>query len=237
MCDRVAVLLAGGKGTRLMPYTTNIPKPLVSVGLYPIAEVVIRQLKKNGFSHVYFAVNHLADLIQEKFGDGAGYGMEFRYFQERIPLGTMGPLYAMRDALPDNFIVMNGDVLTDLPFGTFLDEHVQSGSLFTIASKERTHTIDYGILHLNAQDELIGFEEKPSVPFHVSMGVYAANKAILSDIPENEYFGFDHLMLSMLKQNKPVRVVRYGGYWNDIGRPDDYIRAIEDIDSLKGTFL
>lgn len=237
MCDRVAVLLAGGKGTRLMPYTTSIPKPLVSVGLYPIAEIVVRQLKKNGFTDVYFAVNHLADLIREKFGDGSAYGMRFRYFREDTPLGTMGPLQTMRADLPENFIVMNGDVLTDLPFGSFLEEHIRAGSLFTIASKERTHTIDYGILHLGAHDELTGFEEKPSLPYQVSMGVYAANRKVLEDIPAGVYFGFDHLMLSLLEQKKPVRVVRYGGYWNDIGRPDDYLRAIEDVDSLKGTFL
>lgn len=236
MSEKVAVLLAGGKGTRLQPYTTSIPKPLVTVGQYPIAEIVVRQLKKNGFTSVFFAVNHLAHLITDYFGNGERFGMKFRYYQEMEPLGTMGPLRAMQDELPSNFLVMNGDVLTDISFSAFLSAHEQGGCLFTIASKERTHTIDYGILEADENNVLSGFHEKPTIPYLVSMGVYAVSKKVLCDIPENTYFGFDNLMLSLLAQNKKVNVHRYDGYWNDIGRPDDYIRAIEDYETLKGTF-
>jgi len=238
MCDgkKVAVLLAGGKGTRLMPYTAGIPKPLVAVGEYPIAEIVVRQLKKNGFTNIFFAVNHLSHLIEDYFGTGERFGMEFNYYRELIPLSTMGPLRAMQDDLPENFLVMNGDVLTDISFANLLNEHSRSNAIFTIASKERVHNIDYGVLHIDETNALSGFQEKPDISYLVSMGVYAANKAVLTEIPENTFFGFDHLMETLLKKKKRVNVFRYDGYWNDIGRPDDYISALEDIETLKGTF-
>lgn len=234
--SKVAVLLAGGKGTRLRPYTTNVPKPLVSVGQYPIAEIVVRQLKKNGFTDVFFAVNHLSHLIEDYFGGGERFGMSFHYYRELIPLSTMGPLRAMQDDLPENFLVMNGDVLTDISFSGLLQRHIQSGVIFTIASKERTHTVDYGVLSVDESNALSGFQEKPDISYFVSMGVYAASKAVLEEIPENTFFGFDHLMNTLLQKKKRIDVFRYNGYWNDIGRPDDYIAALEDIETLKETF-
>jgi NDP-sugar pyrophosphorylase family protein len=219
-----------------MPYTAGIPKPLVAVGDYPIAEIVVRQLKKNGFTNIFFAVNHLSHLIEDYFGTGERFGMEFSYYRELKPLSTMGPLHLMQSDLPENFLVMNGDVLTDLNFAELLETHTKSGAVFTIASKERVHNVDYGVLHVDETNALCGFQEKPDIAYLVSMGVYAATKAVLAEIPADTFFGFDHLMAALLQGKKRVNVFRYNGYWNDIGRPDDYLSALNDIDKLKDTF-
>ena len=237
MCEKTAVILAGGKGTRLRPYTLAIPKPLVAVGDYPIVEIVIRQLRLNGFTNIIFAVNHQAEIIRAYFGDGKRLGVKIEYVLERKPLGTMGPLCAMTDMLPENFLVMNGDVLTDLKFGDFLSAHIRSKALYTISGYERTQKVDFGVLHVNDEGNLCGFEEKPTLDYLVSMGVYALNKKVLEYIPQDEYFGFDQLMHRLLDAGEDVRVAPHNGYWNDIGRPSDYEQATQDIDSLKGTFL
>lgn len=236
MCEKTAVILAGGKGTRLRPYTITIPKPLVAVGDYPIMEIVIRQLHKCGFRRVILAVNHQAEMIHAYFGDGKRLGVSIEYVLESKPLGTMGPLSFMEEKLPESFLVMNGDVLTDLDFGGFLETHGQSGAIFSISGYQRTQLVDFGVLHTNDNDELCGFEEKPLLHYTVSMGVYALSKRVLTYIPKNAYFGFDHLMLKLIERKEVVRVAPYTGYWNDIGRPSDYEQATKDIVSLKGTF-
>src|SRR5438132_9740917 len=141
--SRRAVVLAGGKGTRLRPYTTVLPKPLMPIGEYPILEVVVRQLVQAGFDRITMAVNHQAELIRAFFGDGSKWGISIDYSLEDKPLGTMGPLRLITD-LPDHFLVMNGDILTDLDFGAFFDQHVAGNHLFTISSHLRQQVIDYG---------------------------------------------------------------------------------------------
>jgi NDP-sugar pyrophosphorylase family protein len=231
MCKRTAVILAGGKGTRLRPYTLAMPKPLVPVGDKPILEIVLKQLAKEGFSDVNLAVNHQAELIEAYCGDGEKYGLHITYFLEDIPLGTMGPLKNM-DNLPENFIVMNGDVLSDISYAAFLEEHEKSRSMFTISSYERKQMVDYGVLNtLNGQ--LTGFQEKPHLTYEVSMGIYAMNRAVLEYIPKNTFFGFDNLMLKLLGANVPVNTKKHNGYWMDIGRPEDYEQAFNDVESQK----
>lgn len=225
MSDR-AVILAGGKGTRLRPYTVAFPKPLMPIGEIPILELVVRQLVQQGFGHITLAVNHQADLIKAFFGDGAKWEVRIDYSLEDQPLGTMGPLRLIND-LPENFIVMNGDVLTDLDYRAFLDAHKKGNNLFTISSYTRNQVSDYGVLEVDQQGLLKGFREKPSVSFQVSMGVYAVSKACLQYIPQGIPYGFDHLMLELIKQNKKVGVHSHEGIWLDIGRPDDYERAID----------
>jgi len=237
MSDRVAVMLAGGKGTRLLPYTTAVPKPLVVIGEYPIAEILIRQLKNDGFTDIYLAVNHQAELIRDYFGDGRKYGIKIRYFFEKTPLGTMGPLSAMREDLPDRFLVMNGDVLTDLSFSKFLTQHNANQALLTISGKQRDEIIDYGVLHVDKSSRLIGFEEKPVLSHTVSMGVYGLCKKTIDYIPKDVYFGFDRLVKLLIDHQEPVEVIIYDGYWNDIGRPADYKQAIQDFKSIKGRLL
>ncbi len=230
-----AVILAGGMGTRLRPYTIVLPKPLMPVGEYPILEVVVRQLAKYGFSRATFAVNHQADLIRAYFGDGRKWGIDIDYSLEREPLGTMGPLKLISH-LPENFLVMNGDILTDLNFNTFYFDHLSSGSIFSISSYERTQKVDYGVLKTDEYKSLLSFTEKPEYYLKVSMGVYMANRDILNHIP-NGFFGFDNLMHSLIKDRCKVSVCAHKGYWLDIGRPDDYMQAIDEFEQLKSKFL
>jgi NDP-mannose synthase len=227
-----AVILAGGRGTRLHPFTIALPKPLVPIGDRPILEIVIRQLIARGFTHVTLAVNHQAEIIRAYFGDGGRWNIKIDYSLEKKPLSTMAPLRLIAD-LPDDFLVMNGDVLTDLAFDRLLDAHSRDQQLFTISAAEREQTIDYGVLRMGADGYLAGFEEKPKIPYCVSMGIYCVNKKVLDLIPQDQSFGFDQLMLKMIAERRRVRTVVHKGYWLDIGRPDDYRQALEDWPTLQ----
>ncbi len=231
-----AILLTGGKGTRLRPYTVVLPKPLMPVGSYSILEIVIRQLSYNGFDHITLAVNHQAEIIKAFCGDGRKWNVKIDYSMEEKPLSTMGPLKLIKD-LPENFLVMNGDILTDLNFESFYNDHVTRKNIFTISSYKRTHAMEYGVLEVNNENKLYGFTEKPTYNFHVSMGIYMLNKKVLDFIPENEKFGFDDLMYLMIEKKILPTVSNFSGYWKDIGRPDDYMEAIEDFDKLKNVLL
>jgi NDP-sugar pyrophosphorylase family protein len=226
--DKRAVILAGGRGTRLRPFTIAIPKPLVPVGDEPVLAIILRQLRAAGFSRVTMAVNHQADLIRAYFGDGSNWGLRVDYSLETMALGTMAPLRLIRD-LPENFIVMNGDVLANLDLGAFFDAHCRSGSLFTISACRREQHIDYGVLEVDPDQGLKRIIEKPTIPYLVSMGIYAVNRRTLELIPENTPFGFDQHVQSILEQHHRVDVIEHKGYWLDIGRPDDYERATEDV--------
>ena len=231
-----AILLAGGRGTRLRPYTVVLPKPLMPIGDYPILEVVIRQLARFGFDHITLAVNHQAEIIRAFFGNGEKWDVRIDYSLETEPLGTMGPLRLI-ESLPEHFLVMNGDILTDLDFGAFHDRHVTSNRLFTISSYEREQRVDYGVLETNTAHTLTGFLEKPVTRYEVSMGIYMVSRGVLPFIVPNTVYGFDNLMRDLLAAQKSVQVERCKGYWLDIGRPDDYAQAIEEFKTLRGRFL
>lgn len=222
-----AIILAGGKGTRLKPYTISLPKPLVPIGDVPILEIIIRQLKKAGFNHVTLTVNHMADIIQAYFGDGSKWQIKIDYSLELKPLSTMGPLTLIPD-LPEDFLVMNGDVLTDLNFEEFYSLHVGRKANFTIASYLRKDKVEYGVLIKNENSELVQFQEKPENDYLVSMGVYMMNKKNLDYIPFDTFFGFDHLMNTLIDKKQYPSIFQFNGYWLDIGRPADYERAIEE---------
>jgi len=166
-----AVILAGGRGTRLRPYTLVLPKPLMPIGEYPILEVIVRQLIKAGFDHITMAVNPQAKLIKAFFLGGEQWGVRIDYSQEAEPLGTMGPLKLIPD-LPKNFLVMNGDILSDIDYARFFDEHVERDDDFTVSSMRRDHKIDYGVLDADESGYLTSFREKPLSSFQVSMGIY-----------------------------------------------------------------
>ncbi len=227
--EKRAVILAGGQGTRLKPYTISLPKPLVPVGSLPIMEILLNQLKLAGFTHITVAVNHLAEIIMAYFQDGKKLGLKIDYSIEDKPLSTMGPLKLIKD-LPDNFLVLNGDVLTDLDFQKFMDNHLNENRLFSISSFVRTDKSEYGVLDINTNHELTEFKEKPEYSFHVSMGIYAVNNKVLDYIPDNTFFGFDHLMHTLLKEKQAVKVIPHSGVWLDIGRPSDYQLAIDTFE-------
>ena len=231
-----AVILAGGTGTRLRPYTVVLPKPLMPIGEYPILEVIIRQLVRQGFTHVTLAVNHQANILKAFFEDGNKWGISIDYSLERKPISTIAPLSLIPD-LPENFLLMNGDVLTDFDHAGFLERHVAGDRLFTIAAARRWQQIDYGVLRIDSSHRLTGFSEKPQTEHLVSMGVYAVNRRILQFVPTETKYGFDDLMKDLLGKDEPVAVEPYEGYWLDIGRPDDYMRAIEEFEQRKLQFL
>ncbi len=231
-----AIILAGGKGTRLKPYTIVLPKPLVPIGELPILEIVLRQLKQQGFTHITIAVNHMAELIMAFFGDGSKWGIKIDYSVEDKPLSTMGPLKLIKD-LPENFLVMNGDILTDLKYSQFFDQHVKQNHLFSISSFTRKDKSEYGILETNEKNTLTAFKEKPESTFEVSMGIYALNRRVLEFIPEDTFFGFDHLMYALIDNKKEVAVVNHDGIWLDIGRPIDFQNAIDLFEKDGNKFL
>jgi len=206
------------------------------IGDYPILEVIVRQIARAGFDRITMAVNHQAELIKAFFGDGRKWGLTIDYSMEETPLSTMGPLKLIPD-LPDNFLVMNGDILTDLDYGAFFTAHTDNKRLFSISSYMREHKIDYGVLEANAASELTGFREKPTSGYLVSMGIYMLSSAVLAHIPEGRPFGFDDLMHALLAKAQTVNVVRFHGYWLDIGRPDDYAQAINEFSEMKEKFI
>jgi NDP-sugar pyrophosphorylase family protein len=231
-----AIILCGGKGTRLKPYTIVLPKSLMPVGEYPIVEVVLRQLVRHGFKHITMAVNHQADLIMAFFGNGKKWNVKIDYSIEDKPLNTMGPLKLIKD-LPDTFLIMNGDVLTDLDYNKFFNYHIKNKNLFTISSFIREEKTEFGILEVKRNNILAGFKEKPIVQYEVSMGVYVASKKILDYIPADKPFGFDELMHKLVNLKQKVAVKRHYGFWLDIGRTDDYAQAINEFETKKSIFI
>jgi NDP-sugar pyrophosphorylase family protein len=237
---RRAVILAGGKGSRLAPYTAVIPKPLLPIGDEAILDLVLRQLRDFGFGDITLAVGHLAHLIQAVIGDGAKRGLTIDYHEEDQPLGTVGPL-ATIDRLDKPFLVMNGDVLTSLDYGDLMDAHVASGNLLTIACHRRTVKIDFGVLHLGEEPArtvpITGFEEKPELGYTVSMGVYVFDPAALEYVDDGAYMDLPDLVLRLIEAGRPVGSYLFDGYWLDIGRHDDYERANAEFESVKATLL
>ena len=230
-----AVILAGGKGTRLRPYTVVLPKPLMPIGEFPILEVIIKQLVAAGFTHITLAVNHQAEIIKAFFMDGNKWGIRIDYSLEDKPLGTMGPLKLIDD-LPKNFLVMNGDILTDLDYADFHDAHIRQNEIFTISSHLREQVIDYGVLE-TIDSRLLGLQEKPRMNYEVSMGVYMVSSRALCFIPADTAYGFDNLMHDLVSAKQNVAVQKFTGYWLDIGRPDDYAQAIDEFESMRSRFI
>lgn len=223
-----AVILAGGKGTRLRPYTTCLPKPLVPVGEQPILAIIIRQLEEAGVKRVTLAVNHLAELIMAFFGNGQKYGVELDYSFEPFPLGTVAPIRLINN-LPEHFLVMNGDTLTDLAYDKVFDSHLRADANLTIACFRRKVSCDFGVLRVDEYSHrVVGFEEKPTYFLDVSMGVYVFSRKLLERIPPNTFYGLDDLVLGMLADSDPINTFHHDGHWLDLGRPDDYDKANND---------
>ncbi len=231
-----AIILAGGKGTRLHPYTVVFPKPLMPVGDYPILEILIRQLKHYGVTDVTMAVGHLKELIQVFFNDGKNWGLSIDYSFEDKPLGTAAPLKLV-DNLHDDFLVMNGDVLSNINFNEFFEFHKKNDAACTIAMYKKKVSINLGVLKTNENNELYDYIEKPDLFYDVSMGIYAFKKEILHHIPDNEYFDFPQLVKKLISEKQKVIGYKFDGYWLDIGTPDDYGKAIEEFNEFSSEFL
>ena len=230
------VILAGGLGTRLAPYTFVIPKPIVPIGSTPILEIVLRQLSRHGFRDVSIALGHMPGIIKAVAGDGSRFGVNISYSEESKPLDTIGPL-SLVDGLTDDFIVMNADLLTDLNFGDLWDYHRAHGDIATIATFVKTTKLELGVLSTDDQNRIVAFEEKPTLHHNVSMGIYAFKKRVLDLIPAGSPYGFDTLMADLFAKGDPVRSYRFTGQWLDIGVPADYEKAHEEFESHRERYL
>ena len=231
-----AVVLAGGKGTRLAPYTTILPKPLMPIGDMPILEIMLRQMRRAGIDEVTLTVGHLAGLLRAFFQDGAQWGLRIDYSSEDQPLGTAGPL-SLLDGLDDTFLVSNGDVLTTLNLKSLIEYHKRSGAIATIASHNRSIKIDLGVLQTNPTQEIVGYIEKPTYDFYVSMGIYVFEPRILDYIPYNQYLDLPNLVLKLIAAGEKVVSYRFDGYWMDLGRVSDYEQAVSDFDLIRPQLL
>jgi NDP-mannose synthase len=232
-----AVILAGGKGVRLRPYTTNIPKPLVPIGdQYAVLEIVLRQLAFQGFKRATIAIGHLGTLIRAFVRDGKQFGLDVDYHEEVTPLGTIGPVIDLLDKLPDHFLLVNGDTLTDLNYAALLEHHIASGAPMTVSTFHRNVQIDFGVLE-DSGGIVTHFVEKPTLYYSVCMGANAISKSALADYPKKIAFGFDQLMLDLLARGTPPATFVFDGIWFDIGRPDDYDEANSRFETLKPILL
>ena len=231
-----AVVLAGGKGTRLAPYTKILPKPLMPIGDMPILEVILRQLKTSGVDEVIITVGYLSQILCAFFQNGERFGLKISYSFEDQPLGTAGPLSLVED-LDETFLVANGDVLTTLEFRDLIQDHKQSGAIATIASHAREVKVDLGVIQFDGSNQVAGYIEKPTYDFFVSMGIYIFEPKVLDYIPHNQYLDFPDLVLRLIEAKQMVRGYIFDGYWQDLGRADDYEQAINDFDELRPQFL
>lgn len=221
-----AVVLAGGRGTRLQPLTTTFPKPLMPVGEMPILELLLRQLKAHGVDHVTLLTGHLAYLIESYFGDGSGIGIGVSYIREQEPLGTAGPLQALRGQMADDFLVMNGDLLTDVDYTALMDQHRRSQALITISTYRRDERIELGVLTYGSDGAITGYDEKPVLHLDISMGLYVLSPRALDHIPDG-YYDMPFLIRDVLAAGERVVGRAHDGAWLDIGRLDDYAEANE----------
>jgi len=224
-----AVILAGGMGTRLRPYTTVLPKPLVPVKDKPIMEIVINQLVKHGIKEIYITTGHLAELIVAYFGSGEKFGIDINYSREEKPLGTAGPLGMIKEELTDTFLMMNGDILTDLNYSEIIEFHKKSKATATIGITKRNVNIDYGVVEFTKEHQINKWIEKPTIDYHVSMGIYVLEPKVLDYIPEDTKYDLPQLVIDLIEKRELVKAFVYEGYWLDIGLVEDYQKAINNM--------
>lgn len=216
-----AVILAGGKGTRLRPYTTVLPKPLVPIGDVPILEVILKQLARRGFREIVISTGHLSELIEAYFGNGQKWGLSIRYVTEPRPLSTAGAL-SLITGLHDNFLVMNGDILTTLPYRALYNFHVARKAAATIGIFAQAIEINYGVVRTRNGDHLDRFEEKPRLNHFVSMGVNVLNRSAIRHIPKEKPMAMPDLLKKLQQKKERVLCYKAAGTWFDIGSIEHY---------------
>jgi NDP-mannose synthase len=222
-----AVVLAGGRGTRLAPFTSVLPKPLMPIGDRAVLEILMEQLAHHGITEIHLCVGHLSHLIRAVVGNQRREGLRVRFVDEQHALGTAGPLRLV-EGLDESFLVLNGDVLTTLDFAELLRFHRDAGHTLTIASHRRELRLDFGVIHRQSESSSLvaRFEEKPELTLTVSMGIYVMEPQVLDYIPEAEHFDFPDLVRKLLDADLPVGSYLYDGIWFDIGLRDDYEQAV-----------
>lgn len=223
-----AVIQAGGYGTRLRPYSLVLPKPLMPVNESPVIEILLKWLRRNNIKEVIITIGYLGHLIRTVCGDGTQWGLNIIYSEESKPMGTVGPLKMIRHYLNDTFLMLNGDLITDLNLRAFTSHHRSRGGVVTVATTIKDVNVDLGVIK-SKNGSVDSFHEKPTMKFQVSMGIYCMEPSVLNLIPSGMPFGFDDLMYTMLDHNMPVNLYKHEGYWMDIGRPEDFLRAQEEL--------
>ncbi|HEX2994063.1 MAG TPA: sugar phosphate nucleotidyltransferase [Anaerolineales bacterium] len=231
-----AVILAGGMGTRLAPYTTVFPKPLMPIGNMPILEIVMRQLANHGIQDITLAVGYLAELLMAYCGDGSRFNVCLDYSREEEPLGTAGPL-ALVPNLDETFLVMNGDLLTTIDYNAMLNCHHSRGAIATLASYQRDVKIDLGVIESNSEGWIADYIEKPTYHFRVSMGIYIFEPEIMRYIPRGQRLDLPDLIKKLMAGGQQVNTFEFNGYWLDIGRHEDYEKAIGVFAENRREFL
>ena len=235
---RQAVIMAGGKGTRLYPYSALFPKPLMPLGDMPILELLLRRLKNVGVREVIIAVNHLRHLIEAYFGDGSKIGLRLRYSNEDKPLGTAGALGNMLDLLDETFFLANGDLLTTMDLRRMAYSHVSERAAASIGIYERENKIDFGLIEFDAKNRLFAYREKPTSKYYVSMGVYILQReAVRPHVFEVDYLDMPNLLLKIKASKGSVVCYRDDCIWLDIGRPDDFALAQQMFEQDREAFL
>ena len=233
-----AVVLAGGLGSRLRPYTTIIPKPLMPLGERPILEILLRQLAHQGFTQVDLCVGYLAHLIRAFFGDGSAFGIHIEYHEEREPLGTIGALAVIPDFSPDEpILVMNGDILTDLDFSDVVARHVERGFDATVCVTRRQVDVDFGVIDVAHDGHMVGYREKPSTEIIVSIGVNVVQASSIAAITPGERIDVPTFMQRLIAEKRHVHCHVIDGFWLDLGRVDDYQEANDLVAAEPGRFL
>jgi NDP-mannose synthase len=221
-----AIILAGGLGSRLKPFTEIIPKPLLPIGEKSVLEIQIERLKKYGFDEIYLATNYKSQYIESFFGDGSRYGVKLKISKEEKPLGTAGPLLLLKDVLNEPFLVMNGDILSLIDFEAFYKFSIEQNSLLTIAIKKEITPFAFGNIFFDG-DLVTDIQEKPDIVMYILAGIYIMKPQIFDHFPVNEYFGMDQLIKLLIKRKLPVSKYDLKEYWLDIGRLGDYEQAQE----------
>jgi len=232
-----AIILAGGKGTRLAPYTTVFPKPLMPIDGMPILEVIVRQLAHFRIKEMVFTVSQQSEpLLSAYFGNGSRYGADIYYSQEKRPLGTAGPLSIIPN-LPESFLVMNGDILTTLNYYKLIQYHRRHKGMVTIAMSQKKVQLELGVMEVNRAHRLTRYVEKPALSYSVSMGIYVFEKRVLKWIPSEKYLDFPELIQKLIKQKEKVVCYPSNDFWLDIGRHDDYEEAQKKFQEMRKKLL
>lgn len=226
-----AVILAGGKGTRLHPYTTALPKPLMPVGDMPILEIIVRQLNHAGIKDLTLSVGHLHSLLRAFFADGERWGVKIDYSLETKPLGTAGPI-ALVDRLNETFLALNGDLLCSLDYRDLLEQHRASGAIATVASYPKEVKIQLGVLETDG-DLLVDYVEKPVMSYRVSMGIYAMEPAVRDFIPKDQPLDLPDLIKRLMASGQIVNLYSFNGYWRDIGTMEEYAIAGAEFEAIR----
>jgi NDP-sugar pyrophosphorylase family protein len=229
-----AVILAGGLGMRLRPFTETIPKPLLPIGEKAVLEIQIDRLKKHGFDEIYLATNYKADYLERFVGDGSQYGVRITMSRETQPLGTVGPLTLLQDKLTEPFVMMNGDILSLIDFSDFYQFAQKKAAPLTVAVRQHITPYAFGNI-FSEGDRITGIEEKPKIIKYILAGMYVLRPEIFKFIPKNTYYSMDVLIKDMLQKNLPVMKYDLQEYWLDIGQPVDYQQAQDDAKEGKFT--